>query len=134
MAIISQFEPRTGLVTLTVEGQVDGTAIKEALQSVVRDRRFRRGADMLWDFRGATGQDPSGGGIQDLVSFVGSLKEKRGSGYKVALVASGDLEYGFARMYEAYSEHLPFSLMVFRDLDEAKQWIASPLLAGDVGP
>ena len=134
MPIRSEFDPVTGLVTLTVAGHVDGVGIKEALQGVVDDPRFRSGADILWDFRQATGQDPSGGGIQDLVSFVASIKDRRGTGYRVALVASGDLEYGFARMYEAYAEHLPFELMVFRDLDEARRWLNEKASGSGTGP
>jgi len=99
--------------------------IKQALQGIVEDPRFRRGADMLWDFSNARGLNPTGDAIQDLVRFVGSLKEKRGSGYHVALVTQGDLEYGFARMYEAYAESLPFSVKVFRERDEATQWLVN---------
>ncbi len=134
MAITKQFDSATGLVTLTVEGEVDGPGIRSALQDVVDDPQFRKGADILWDFRNATGQDPSGGGIQDLVSFVASIKERRGSGYRVALVASGDLEYGFARMYEAYAEHLPFALRVFRDLHEARTWLSTAVPGSEAGP
>lgn len=125
MAITARFDTGSGLVTVTAEGEVNGAMIKEALQAVIEDQRFKRGSDMLWDFSGARGQDPTGEGIQDLVRFVGTIREKRGSGYRVALVAGGDLEYGFARMYEAYAEHLPFSLKVFRELDEARRWIDS---------
>lgn len=125
MPISSHIDSVSRLVTLTVHGPVDGAMIKEALQSLVEDPRFTRGADILWDFTDARGQNPSGEAIQDLVRFVESLKEKRGSGYHVALVTRGDLEYGFARMYEAYAESLPFSLRVFRDRDEASRWLVS---------
>jgi hypothetical protein len=123
MPIIPHFDSQSGLVTLTVEGEVSGANIKEALGGVVDDPRFRPGADMLWDFREALGVDMRGEAIQDLVSFVGSLKEKRGTDYRVALVAEADVLYGFARMYEAYAEHLPFVLKVFRDMVEAQNWL-----------
>ena len=125
MPITSHIDSASGLVTLTVHGPVDGAMIKQALQTVVEDPLFRRGADVLWDFADARGLNPSGEGIQDLVRFVGSLREKRGSGYRVAIVTRGDLEYGFARMYEAYAENLPFALRVFRDRDEATLWLKS---------
>ena len=125
MAITPHIDPQTGLVTVTVRGEVDGAMIKEALQGVVDHPRFKTGADMLWDFTRAQGKEATGEGLQDLVSFVASLREKRGSGYRVALVASGDLEYGFARMYEAYAEHLPLVVRVFRNLEEANQWLAT---------
>lgn len=125
MPITSHIDPASGLITLTVHGPVDGAMIKQALEAVVEDPLFTLGADVLWDFAEARGQNPSGEGIQDLVRFVGSLREKRGSGYRVAIVTRGDLEYGFARMYEAYAENLPFVLKVFRDRDEATLWLKS---------
>ena len=134
MAITSHIDQASGLVSLTVQGSVDGAMIKQALQGIVEDPRFRRGADMLWDFSNASGLNPSGDAIQDLVRFVGSLKEKRGSGYHVALVTQGDLEYGFARMYEAYAESLPFSVKVFRQIDEATQWLMSQSRTPKPGP
>lgn len=125
MPISSNIDSASGLVTLTVHGPVDGAMIKQALQTVVDDPHFTPGADMLWDFADAQGQNPTGEAIQDLVRFVGSLKERRGSGYKVALVTRGDLEYGFARMYEAYAESLPFAVKVFRDRGAASEWLMS---------
>jgi hypothetical protein len=125
MAIVTHFDATSGLVTLKVDGEVDGPMIKEALQHVVDDPDFRRGADMLWDFTNARSHDPTAGGVQDLAMFVVSLKEKRGAGYRVALVASRDLEYGIARMYQAYAEQIPATLKVFRSLEEARLWLAS---------
>jgi hypothetical protein len=42
---------------------------------------------------------------------------------KIAIVASTDLSFGMSRMYEVFSGNLPQTIMVFRNLEEAEQWL-----------
>jgi hypothetical protein len=41
----------------------------------------------------------------------------------VALVVSRDMDYGLARMYEAYSQDLPVQIRIFDELEEAESWM-----------
>ena len=41
----------------------------------------------------------------------------------VAIVASEDIIYGLARMWESYAKDIPWEKMVFRKRDEAEKWI-----------
>ena len=50
-------------------------------------------------------------------------QEKRGSNYKVALIVDKELYYGLTRMFQAYSDILPFEVMSFSTKDDAYRWL-----------
>lgn len=124
MAILRAIDPAGNLVSMTCTGAITMTDIRDAFLEMLDDPAFRPGANMLWDFRtiekGAATEEE----IVDLVSMVKENQPRRGSGYKVALLADKDLFYGLTRMYQAYSGSLPFEVMAFRSMDEASQWLA----------
>jgi hypothetical protein len=46
-------------------------------------------------------------------------------GCKAAIVAPKDLEFGVGRITQSFgqNEQLPYPIMAFRSMDEAKQWL-----------
>ena len=63
-------------------------------------------------------------GIERIIQTAKKNTGKRKEG-KTAIVGSKDIEYGLARMYEAYTgfENLPYEYKIFKDVDEAKEWL-----------
>jgi hypothetical protein len=63
-------------------------------------------------------------GIERIIQIAKKNTGKRKEG-KTAIVGSKDIEYGLARMYEAYTgfENLPYEYKIFKDVDEAKEWL-----------
>ena len=63
-------------------------------------------------------------GIERIIQIAKKNTGKRKEG-KTAIVGSKDIEYGLARMYEAYTgfENLPYEYKTFKDVDEAKEWL-----------
>ena len=48
-------------------------------------------------------------------------------GALVAHVGTGvstDVDFGVGRMYQVFSEHMPQETRVFREIDEARRWVA----------
>jgi hypothetical protein len=128
MQATRKIDKKTGLVTITISGEVDLLpAIKTAADDMLHDPDFRPGADALWDLRKAEMRHLSTEDILSLVSFIKGHQQERGAGYKVAIVVERDLLFGGARMFEAFSDTVPFSCRVFRDLDEAQGWISGKL-------
>jgi len=41
-------------------------------------------------------------------------------------VASNDVAYGLSRMYQAFRSESPLELRVFREMDEAREWLGLP--------
>ena len=45
----------------------------------------------------------------------------------IALVAEKDISFGFSRMWESFATDLPDRTMVFRNIENAQQWIREEL-------
>jgi hypothetical protein len=118
-----QINESSGLVTLTVSGQVSYPGVIKTLAKMLEDPRFQKGADILWDFRSAELDRLTAADIRGITSFLEKKKESRGEGYKVAIVSERDADFGVGRMYEGYAGRLPFNVMVFRKMEEALQWL-----------
>ena len=63
-------------------------------------------------------------GIERIIQIAKKHTGKRQEG-KTAIVGAKDIDYGLARMYEAYTglENLPYEYKIFKDVDEAKEWL-----------
>ena len=124
MTIERWIDPETGRVTLTATGSIEVRNLQEALREMTEAPEFRPGADIVWDFRKAESQDLSAERLRDLVTFVAGIQDVRGTGYKVAIVVARNVDFGLARMYEAFSDELPCELRVFMSLEDAQAWMA----------
>ncbi len=114
----------TDLISVIAEGDLTFEEILLGLTRVVEHPDFVKNQDVIWDFRNAKpAVFPEPRDIRLLADHMRNLREKRGSGYKVAVIASEDHTFGLARMYEAYSDRLPFELTVFRDAGKAYEWL-----------
>ena len=60
---------------------------------------------------------------------VYALAAKKNPDMVVAIVASEDIIYGLARMWESYAKDIPWEKMVFRNREEAEKWIRETVKA-----
>jgi hypothetical protein len=123
MTINYDIKKPSGLVRLIVSGSVITGDIIDALGRMLKDPDFKEGMDVLWDFREVKSGNSEAEDIREIVSFIRTNQEKRGRNYRVALVVSRDIDFGLARMYEAYSQELPFDIQIFKDIKDAEQWL-----------
>ena len=123
MPIHRDIDSASNLVTHTCSCTITKEDIQAAYLGMLEDPAFLKGINILWDFRNADVVAPSEEEIFNFAAMVKESQPRRGSGYKVAMVADKDLYYGLSRMYQAYSGALPFELMVFRSLDDALGWV-----------
>lgn len=65
------------------------------------------------------------GELHELTSFV-RRNESVFSGMRWAMVVTGLLEFGLARSAGLMTNDLPFEYRVFRDIDEACNWVGLP--------
>jgi len=82
--------------------------------------------NVVWDFSKASLADTPTTVVKQSSMLVQKLVCCRKNG-KSAVIASRDLEYGMARMFQLMTENgeIPFTIRVFRSIDEAKQWLLS---------
>lgn len=127
MTVKSTIDPNSGVIVHAVTGTLDLDEVVGALERILNHPLFTPGSDVLWDFSYAITGGLDARELRSLVRRVGERMDGRGEGYKIALVAPRDVDYGLARMYEAYASELPVELSVFRSSGEAWDW-----LLGDV--
>jgi hypothetical protein len=96
--------------------------IKGAFRAALENARFQRGMKVLWDVRDATIVQLSTEDLIELARFSRKLQTVRGTG-KAAILVSGEVDFGVARMFQAYADALPWETMVSRDLKEVMEWL-----------
>lgn len=126
------------LVKIVIEiSPHDGMAIARC-SGVFRFEDARNGAVLLWQTPGWSGEavvwdfreaafDLSSPDVHDVAQFV-ARNQRPMPPSRVALVASIDVNFGLARMFEALRQDPRTAVRVFRDYDEAVAW------AGSSGP
>ncbi|MCB1693732.1 MAG: hypothetical protein KDI19_13270 [Pseudomonadales bacterium] len=106
---------------------VTGEAIEEemfgAVDSIYERAPTRR---ILWDMSGADMSSVTPNQVRTFVDYSVERGKDKIDGL-TALVASGDLEFGFARMSGSLTElgGAPYSLNCFRTREEAIAWLLS---------
>ena len=123
MNVMMNIDAMSGLVTFTVSGTVTSEGIIEALQDMLADRNFKKGASTIWDFRDADSSELATMDVRRIAAYMDRIRAWRGDGYKVAFVVARDADFGLARVYEGYAASFPFEIMVFRSMDEALSWV-----------
>jgi hypothetical protein len=111
-----------GLITYTVTGELVLDELREALEGVYDHPDFRPGMHALWQIKegtiGVTATELPG-----LISLLEERTEKRGTGYRAAIVVRGNLDFGLSTLLQMHAYSLPFEIKVFQSLTQAKQWI-----------
>jgi hypothetical protein len=106
-----------------VAGPVSEEEMYDALENFYKREPT---ALLLWDMSQA---DVSQVTTETLQRFLRKSTQLGGSlqGGRTAVIASEDLQYGLARMYEAFAEieSAPYSFRAFRSRQEALQWLSS---------
>ena len=61
--------------------------------------------------------------LPGLIKLLEERAEKRGTGYKAAIVVRGNLDFGLSTLLQMHAYSLPFEIKVYQSLTQAKQWI-----------
>ena len=103
--------------------------IRAAVDDVVAFPGFEPGMGQILDLTEG-GLKMDGAGSKELAQFFQSaeVREKLGSGYKFAVVATRASDFGVARMYEAHEVDDSIVIRVFYSLKDARRWICAPEL------
>ena len=99
------------------------------IQTTVIDLSAGRMAPrVLCDLTQATIADLTTGEIEEVIKLISQHVAARGGG-KAAIIASGDVDYGLARMFGTFVEiaGLPMKVKVFRTREIATQWLKEPI-------
>ena len=122
MAIIETIVDSQGdLSVFTVNGELTADEIIERVEEYYTKHPTKL---VLWIMGDVDLSAITREGIERIIQIAKKNTGKRKEG-KTAIVGSKDVEYGLARMYEAYTgfENLPYEYKIFKDVDEAKEWL-----------
>ena len=109
----------SGVAIVACSGSLQLRDAKAAARSLWRTKDWN-GDAALWDFRHAT-FDLSTSDIREIAHFVLHNQPSRPP-RKMAFVVTRDVDFGMARMFDAFREDPNTQFGVFRDCDEALSW------------
>jgi len=119
--ITSTLEAESDLTVVTVVGKVDAEQIASQIISFLAGEPTQL---VLWDIREGSLVSLSSNDLQMIVKRGAQFADRRRGG-RTAIVCSKDLDYGLSRMFQAFAslQHIPFEIDVFRNLEEAREWL-----------
>jgi hypothetical protein len=121
MPITFRIDAESGVVYTNVQGLVSADDILEALKSIMGHPEFRPGLNGLADLRNIEG-DLFSGDVRKIAELMIEFRKKIGSS-KTAVIVSKDVTFGMARTYQVFAEKSSIKTEIFRDKDEALQWL-----------
>lgn len=125
MAIVSRFEQKPALVIREVSGPATVQDFIDTLNETLSDPRFAKSMHAIWDLRKADLQLHSAGDVGLLVTQLHLMSEKRGTGYRIALVAPEKKLKQIAGFFEAQGSTLPVSMRIVNTMTEARRWVST---------
>lgn len=121
---ISVFKPEK-ILKLVFTGVFDINKYEHIYQQIINHPEFITCMNLIWDTRQMEIHDISPELLQKIGQIGEKYGKKRGAG-RTAFVVGTDLHFGSARMFNSlYQDRLPFSLMIFRDINTAEEWITA---------
>jgi len=121
---VIQIDEKKNVAIVTMSGKPDKDSVLKAFDETVRNERYRPGMNRLWDFRKADLSLLESSSIIAMVDYTTHFPPGI-SDVKVAFLVARKLEYGLARMFEAFSEDANTSVRSFYAMDEALEWMTS---------
>jgi len=118
VGIDSQIDTQRRLVFTTVQGDIDLAAALDHTDRLRAHPDFDPAMNQLFDMR-AVGQISLTADDLRTIAAANVL----GPGVRRAVVAPTDLSFGVARQLEFFLTPAGHEVQVFRDIDEARQWL-----------
>jgi hypothetical protein len=107
------------IIVVTVRGELGDEDLLEIHDRIRAEPKLDPSFRLLIDLRGASGRDVTMGGVQNLIERPLLLSPQA----RRAIVVATDFGFGMSRMYESLRGDLTGAIRVFRDLDQARQWL-----------
>jgi hypothetical protein len=116
-------DPAAGLITYKVTGDLELDDIRKALEGLYQNPDFRPGMNALWEIKNGT-ISVTATELPELIELLKRLADKRGSGYRAAIVVRRNMDFGLSTVFQMHAYSLPFEIKVFQSLTQAKRWVA----------
>lgn len=119
MGIVYEF--MGNMILFRAAGELTNEKINEALEQATKDPRFNTGMCILMEDKGSD-YHPSSEDAHQAALNLKKLAERYSP--HIAVVVKEKVKYGIGRMIAAYCEQYGVDFQVFRDVDNAREWLA----------
>jgi len=111
--------------TVATRGEASLEGLNAWVQEVLSDSRYHEGMSFILDHRGLDWSGISLEGVQERIELLRQdmIRVER---VRVAMVMRAGVDFGLARMYQAYVELQPdlqIEIGVFTSIEDARAWI-----------
>lgn len=122
MPITYEINKEQGVIYTTATGSLDDTDIAAFKQKLTSDPDYRPGMKELSDVRGVDEFRVTAAGIS---RFAGMDEDSEDmvKEHRLAIIATEDVIFGMARMYQFQTEKSKPNVQIFRDLQQAREWL-----------
>jgi hypothetical protein len=122
MAIDIKHDQDRQMLNIIISETFDLDELTSTFEAITNSRDYPPNIRAVWDFRKADISSVNADIINRLVEIRSHFTKR--SNCRSALIVSSDLQYGFSRMFEMLTDgKIPPQLKVFREYEEAVQWI-----------
>ena len=125
MGIAHHIDVDRGVIFIKVDGELRDESVGWWSDAILEDPNYRPGMDRLADYSGLTKLSVTTEGLRRLATAARGFDPLRW-GDRLAIVVSGDVGLGVARQYQAMRMESPYEIRLFRNVEEAKEWLAIP--------
>lgn len=126
MTITFHFRPEENLVICVHKGDRPDDEFLAACKGMYEHDLYNISMNRLIDFRQALSGSRSASALEQMAAFVNTQFAKTDAHPKVAVIAPEDVSFGISRMYEVFTDTVPWDLVVFRTIDAALAWLGLP--------
>lgn len=114
-----------GIIEVKTFGDAELQVFIEFINSILNDKNWEPGGKILVDYTELNFTPLAIGDVEDIAQFCTQNREKFGRA-KIASILTQDLEYGFGRVWQAYSDNYwDATGELFRYKDEAVRWLSA---------
>jgi hypothetical protein len=121
MSVHYTYNKEKDMLYAAAEDNVSIEELTTVLNEISSSDIFSPDVKTLWDIRKLDFSKIDSDFARQLIN-VRKQNTSRGNA-KVAILAEQDLAYGMSRMYESMSDGMPQTIMVFKELKKAEDWL-----------
>lgn len=122
MAIQYKYISDDKFLIIKISGVLVWEQLKDAAEKVTTSKEFPPDVDTLYDLSEMDFSNITTEFEEKLILFRKQLD--RGNA-KIACVVTSEVGFGMGRMYEVLSDKLPQQVRVFKNMEDAKDWLKS---------
>lgn len=128
MPITHHIDLEAGIIFVERSGTIASQDEQQALKRRLADPAYRPGLGLLVD---CTGMDPADS--TEVVRYLADQTARMAATLRcgpLAVLVATDIQYGMARMYQLMTEPQHPDTLVFRDREQALEWLKDELRQG----